>query len=216
MNSPPESRVMVKSGAALPVANMSPHPRCVSIPPTQDDRRPPSRQSGVRLQSSESGADTIRPVWAAISTSGISVRGQLPAERRVIQGSLNAAYEAVVRLAVRGSAGQTCQCAVGTERGSTRFGAQVPDLPGCVAGVETEAEVLMVIREAIEHYNAGSWLPGTPYWTPSGPIAQSKERRARIGEVVGLDSIRPTSLYLRPGDLHSCAAEYKTVSKIKT
>ena len=54
MNSPPESRVMVKSGAALPVSNMNPKPRRASILPTQDDRRPPSRQSGVRRQSSES------------------------------------------------------------------------------------------------------------------------------------------------------------------
>ena len=134
----------------------------------------------------------------------------------MIQGSLNAAYEAVVRLAVRGSAGQACQCAVVIERGSTSLGAQVPDLPGCMAVVETEAEVLMVIREAIEHYNAGSWLPGTLYWTPPGPIAQSEEGRARIGEVVRLDSIRSTSLYLRRGDLHSCAVAYKTISKIKT
>ena len=134
----------------------------------------------------------------------------------MIQGSLNAAHEAVVRPAVRRSASQTCQCAVVIEGGSTSFGAQVPDPPGCVAVVETEAEVLEVIREAIELCNAGSWFPGTPYWMPTGPIAQSEERRARIGEVVGLDSIRSTSLYLRRGDLHSCAAAYKTVSKIKT
>lgn len=99
--------------------------------------------------------------------------------------------------------------------GGDDYGAHVPDLPGCAAVVETEAEVLMVIREALEHYNAGSWFPGTPYWTPPGPIAQSEERRARIGEVVGLDPIRSTSLYLRRGDLHSCAVAYKTVSKIK-
>lgn len=92
----------------------------------------------------------------------------------------------------------------------------MPDLPGCVAVVETEAEMLVVIREAIEHYIAGWWLPGTPYWTPPGPIAQSEERRARIGEVVGLDSIRSTSLYLKPKDLNSYAVAYQTVSQIKT
>lgn len=134
----------------------------------------------------------------------------------MIEGSVNAAYEAVVRPAVRGPAGPVRECAVVIERGATSYGAHVPDLPGCAAVGETKAEVLVVIREAIEHYNAGSWLRGTPYWTPPGPIAQSEERRARIGEVVGLDSIRSTSLYLKRGDLNSGAVTYKTVSQINT
>ena len=75
---------------------------------------------------------------------------------------MNAALEAIVRAAVRGSADQTCQCAVVIEGGSTSSGAQMPNLPGCVAVVETEAEVLVLIREAIELCNAGSWFPGTP------------------------------------------------------
>jgi len=36
------------------------------------------------------------------------------------------------------------------ERGDTSWGAHVPDLPGCVAVGETRAEMLRVIREAIE------------------------------------------------------------------
>jgi hypothetical protein len=36
------------------------------------------------------------------------------------------------------------------ERGDTSWGAHVPDLPGCVAVGETRAEVLRLIREAIE------------------------------------------------------------------
>ena len=36
------------------------------------------------------------------------------------------------------------------ERGATSWGAHVPDLPGCVAVGETRAEVLRLIREAIE------------------------------------------------------------------
>jgi predicted RNase H-like HicB family nuclease len=36
------------------------------------------------------------------------------------------------------------------EHGSGSFGAYVPDLPGCVAAGETEAEVLDLIREAAE------------------------------------------------------------------
>jgi len=36
------------------------------------------------------------------------------------------------------------------ERGSTSFGAYVPDLPGCVAVGETRDEAMELIREAIE------------------------------------------------------------------
>ncbi len=38
------------------------------------------------------------------------------------------------------------------EKGSTSYGAYVPDLPGCVAVAETREEVCMLIREAIELY----------------------------------------------------------------
>ncbi len=36
------------------------------------------------------------------------------------------------------------------EKGPASYGAYVPDLPGCIAAGETEAEVLSLIREAIE------------------------------------------------------------------
>jgi predicted RNase H-like HicB family nuclease len=39
--------------------------------------------------------------------------------------------------------------AVVIEKGETSFGAYVPDLPGCVAVAETEAEARELIREAI-------------------------------------------------------------------
>lgn len=35
------------------------------------------------------------------------------------------------------------------EQGPTSFGAYVPDLPGCVAIGETQAEVMQLIQEAI-------------------------------------------------------------------
>ena len=35
------------------------------------------------------------------------------------------------------------------EKGSSSYGAFVPDLPGCIAVGETEAEALMLIEEAI-------------------------------------------------------------------
>jgi predicted RNase H-like HicB family nuclease len=38
------------------------------------------------------------------------------------------------------------------EHGPTSVGAYVPDLPGCVAVGETEAEVLELIQEAIEFH----------------------------------------------------------------
>jgi predicted RNase H-like HicB family nuclease len=40
--------------------------------------------------------------------------------------------------------------AVILERGPTSFGAWVPDLPGCVAVAETEAEALQLIHEAVD------------------------------------------------------------------
>ncbi|MCC7306613.1 MAG: type II toxin-antitoxin system HicB family antitoxin [Acidobacteria bacterium] len=38
------------------------------------------------------------------------------------------------------------------EQGETSWGAYVPDLPGCVAVGETEAEVKQLIQEAIEFH----------------------------------------------------------------
>ncbi len=50
------------------------------------------------------------------------------------------------------------------EEGDTSFGAYVPDLPGCVAIGETEAEVRQLIQEAIEFHledlqESGTELP---------------------------------------------------------
>ena len=41
------------------------------------------------------------------------------------------------------------------ERGSSSYGAYVPDLPGCVAVGESQAEVEALIREAIEIHIEG-------------------------------------------------------------
>ena len=40
--------------------------------------------------------------------------------------------------------------AVILERGPTSVGAWVPDLPGCVAAAETEAEAIRLIHEAVD------------------------------------------------------------------
>ena len=38
------------------------------------------------------------------------------------------------------------------EKGSTSYGAFVPDLPGCIAVGETESEALTLIEEAIQFH----------------------------------------------------------------
>jgi predicted RNase H-like HicB family nuclease len=38
------------------------------------------------------------------------------------------------------------------EKGETSYGAYVPDLPGCIAVGESEAEVLELIEEAVEFH----------------------------------------------------------------
>jgi predicted RNase H-like HicB family nuclease len=48
------------------------------------------------------------------------------------------------------------------EKGEHSFGAYVPDLPGCVAVDETRAEVMRLIREAIEFHLEGLREDGQP------------------------------------------------------
>ena len=53
------------------------------------------------------------------------------------------------------------------EQGETSWGAYVPDLPGCVAVGESEAEVKQLIQEAIEFHledltESGATIP-TPH-----------------------------------------------------
>jgi predicted RNase H-like HicB family nuclease len=52
------------------------------------------------------------------------------------------------------------------ERGETSFGAYVPDLPGCVAVGESEAEVTQLIAEAIEFHLDGLRRSGQPIPPP--------------------------------------------------
>ena len=42
--------------------------------------------------------------------------------------------------------------AIVIERGETSYAAYVPDLPGCVAAVETRDEAVKLIHEAIEQH----------------------------------------------------------------
>ena len=53
------------------------------------------------------------------------------------------------------------------EKGETSYGAQVPDLAGCIAVGETRAEVLQLIREAIELHIEQLKAEGIPVPPPS-------------------------------------------------
>ena len=57
--------------------------------------------------------------------------------------------------------------AVVIEKGPTNYGAYVPDLPGCVAAGETEAEVRKLITEAVEFHLQGLRSRGDPIPKPS-------------------------------------------------
>jgi predicted RNase H-like HicB family nuclease len=56
------------------------------------------------------------------------------------------------------------------EEGPESWGAYVPDLPGCVAAGETKAEVLELIREAIEFHLDGMKEDGEPIPPPSSHV----------------------------------------------
>ena len=57
--------------------------------------------------------------------------------------------------------------AVVIEKGSTSYGAHVPDLPGCVAVAESREEVCALIGEAIELYVETLREDGSPIPEPS-------------------------------------------------
>ena len=52
------------------------------------------------------------------------------------------------------------------EKGPTSYGAFVPDLPGCIAVGETEAEVMALIQEAIQFHLEDLRLGGKPIPEP--------------------------------------------------
>ncbi len=53
------------------------------------------------------------------------------------------------------------------EEGAGSFGAYVPDLPGCIAAGESRAEVLELIRDAIEFHIQGLRNEGQSVPLPS-------------------------------------------------
>lgn len=60
--------------------------------------------------------------------------------------------------------------AIVIEEGSTSFGAYVPDLPGCVAVADTEAEVRTLIAEAIAFHLDGLREDGDPCPEPTARV----------------------------------------------
>lgn len=52
------------------------------------------------------------------------------------------------------------------EKGPTSYGAYVPDLPGCIAASETEAETLSLIKEAIRFHAKELRREGKPIPEP--------------------------------------------------
>ena len=68
--------------------------------------------------------------------------------------------------------------AVIVEAGENRYGAYVPDLPGCVAVAKTKAEVLRLIREAIKFHIEGLREEGLPVPGPASIIEYVEVRAA--------------------------------------
>lgn len=62
------------------------------------------------------------------------------------------------------------QYAIVIERSSNGFGAYVPDLPGCVAVAESEAEVRELIRDAIEFHLEGMRESNEPIPEPAARV----------------------------------------------
>ena len=60
--------------------------------------------------------------------------------------------------------------AVVIEQGPSSFGAYVPDLPGCIAVGETEAEARALIREATEFHLDGMREDGDAVPRPSAHV----------------------------------------------
>jgi predicted RNase H-like HicB family nuclease len=63
------------------------------------------------------------------------------------------------------------QYAIVIERGPSSYGAYVPDLPGCIAVGDSEAEVTQLIRKAIKFHIEGMRLNGESIPQPTSRVA---------------------------------------------
>jgi hypothetical protein len=75
------------------------------------------------------------------------------------------------------------QFAVIVEKGPTSYGAHVPDLPGCVATADAEAEVLQLIPETIWKRRAVTVIqfPCPRHAWGTSPWPKRLRRRDRVG-----------------------------------
>ena len=64
------------------------------------------------------------------------------------------------------------------EKGKSRYGAYVPDLPGCVAVGETRREVIKLIREGIKLHIEAMIEAGEPVPLPTSKSEIIKVRAA--------------------------------------
>ena len=60
--------------------------------------------------------------------------------------------------------------AIVIEKANSNYSAYVPDLPGCIATGDTEAEVESLIREAIEFHVTGLREDGLAVPSPSSKV----------------------------------------------
>jgi predicted RNase H-like HicB family nuclease len=70
------------------------------------------------------------------------------------------------------------QYAIVLEKSADGYGAYVPDLPGCVAVAESEAEVRELIREAIEFHLESMREDGEPLPEPATRVEYVEIRHA--------------------------------------
>ncbi len=70
----------------------------------------------------------------------------------------------------------TSRYAVVVEKGTSSFGAYVPDLPGCVAVADTKDEVEKLIAEAITFHIEGLILSGIRIPEPSSEVGVHRTR----------------------------------------
>ena len=68
----------------------------------------------------------------------------------------------------------TMRYTVVVEQGPTSYGAYAPDLPGCVAAAESRAEVVSLVREAIEFHLEGLREEGLPVPEPLSSVESIK------------------------------------------
>lgn len=58
------------------------------------------------------------------------------------------------------------------EKGESRYGAYVPDLPGCVAVGESREETLALLKESVDFHIDGLLADGTPLPRPRRDFTQ--------------------------------------------